>query len=352
MALTEVQIKTFKKFSFLFLSLLLAVYLSFLFAEILAMLVISILVAMIFNPIVDFFEKRGIQRWIAVMFVFTLTSSVVIISVSILVPMIVRQFNTLSTIITEENLKSLLEQSDKTIKTLFPFLSSINIVEKISSFIQTLFFGWINNLSNFFYSLVSIIAILVIVPFMTFFLLKDNVKILRGVINVMPNKYFEVSYWVIKKISNQLTRFVRAWLLDAFFVGLMSGVGLALLGIENSASIGFIAGIGHLIPYFGPIIGGVPAIAISIIQFGDFSMLPKIVLLFILIYSVDNGLIQPNIFSKGTDLHPLVIIILILVGSELLGIFGMLLAVPAATVIKTAAREIYYGYKNYKIIRA
>ena len=61
---------------------------------------------------------------------------------------------------------------------------------------------------------------------------------------------------------------------------------------------------------------------------------------------------QPNLFSKGTDIHPLLIIILILVGGQSMGILGMLLAVPAATVIKTAAREIYYGYKNYRIIRA
>jgi predicted PurR-regulated permease PerM len=131
----------------------------------------------------------------------------------------------------------------------------------------------------------------------------------------------------------------------------MSGVGLSLLGINNAASIGFIAGVGHLIPYFGPIIGGIPAIAISIIQFGDFSMLPNIVIMFLIIYTIDNGFIQPNVFSKGTDLHPLVIILLILIGSELLGVFGMLLAVPTATVLKTAAREIYYGYKDYKIIR-
>jgi len=80
-------------------------------------------------------------------------------------------------------------------------------------------------------------------------------------------------------------------------------------------------------------------------------MLPKIVLMFALIYIFDNGYIQPKVFSKSTDMHPLIIIILVLIGGKLLGVFGMLLAVPAATVIKTAAKEIYYGYKNYKIIR-
>ena len=73
--------------------------------------------------------------------------------------------------------------------------------------------------------------------------------------------------------------------------------------------------------------------------------------MFLLIYAFDNGFIQPNVFSKSTDFHPLIIIILIIAGEQLLGIFGMLIAVPTATVIRTAAKEIYSGFKNYKIIK-
>ena len=340
-----------RRILFITLCVLLLAYLFYTFATILAMLVVSILIAMIFSPVVDFVERKGMKRWLAVLITFIATGGLIFFGLSYFVPTIVSQFHTLSEAISPEKLNSLLGQAEKSFKSIFPFLDSVNFVDKMTNFMQGVVIEWVNNLSTVFYSLVSVLAISVIVPFMTFFLLKDNVKILRGVINIMPNKYFEVSYSVIKKISFQLSRFVRAWILDAFFVGLMSGTGLALLGIHNAASIGVVAGVGHLIPYFGPIIGGIPAIIISLIQFGDLSMLPNIVLLFAIIYTVDNGIIQPNVFSKGTDMHPLIIIILILVGSELLGVFGMLLAVPAATIIKTAAREIYYGYKNYKIIR-
>jgi predicted PurR-regulated permease PerM len=186
---------------------------------------------------------------------------------------------------------------------------------------------------------------------MTFFILKDNTRIVNGILNIVPNKYFEFSYYVVNEIGVQLGRFVRGWILDAFIVGFMAAIGLTLLGIQNSVTIGFIAGLGHLIPYFGPVIGGLPAIIISLVQFGDFSKLPEISLMFLIIYTLDNGYIQPNIFSKSTDMHPLIIILLILTGSQLLGILGMLIAVPAATIIKTATREIYFGFKNYKIIR-
>lgn len=347
----EKRIVGIKKVSLILLSIGIITFLSFLFSEIIAMLIVALLLAMIFNPIVDIIEKQGINRTVAVLSVFLLCGGCIFLLMSFLFPKIVHQLNSLSSAITPANLQSMNEQFEKTMTSFLPFFKSLNFTERFTSFLQKLVTGWVNDISSIVYSLVSLIAILVIVPFMTFFLLKDNKRIIRGVINIMPNKYFEVSYWVIRKISIQLGRFVRGWILDAFIVGLMAGIGLFFLGIENSASIGFIAGAGHLIPYFGPVIGGLPAIIISIIQFGNFSMLPSIVLMFVVIYTIDNGFIQPNVFAKSTDMHPLVIILLILIGSTLLGVFGMLLAVPAATVIKTAAKEIYFGYKNYRIIR-
>jgi len=315
------------------------------------MLAVSLLIAMIFNPVVDFLERKGFSRGISVLIVFISMGSIIFSILSYLLPKITVQFSNLTGRLTQENFQSLIHKIDESVKIVFPFLNNINIVEKFSSTVQNIILGWLNNFTNIAYSIASILAVLIIVPFITYFLLKDNKRIITGIINIMPNKYFEVSYSVIRKISIQLGRFVRGWIFDAFMVGAMSGIGLAILGIDNAASIGFIAGMGHLIPYFGPILGGIPAIIISVIQFGNFSMLPKILLMFCCIYLLDNGFIQPNVFSKSTDLHPLMIIFLILIGSQTMGILGMLLAVPAATVIKTAAREIYLGYKNYKIIR-
>jgi len=329
----------------------LLLYFSYIFFDIILMLAISLLIAMIFDPVVKLLESRNISRLASVLIVFGISGVFIFFALSILFPKIVSQMNTISEALSKENVNRFIYQIEAAAKTYIPFADSADIAGRISDFLSSLVFDSINNISNIVSSIVSILAIMVIVPFMTFFILKDNQTIIKGLVNIMPNRYFEVSYWVIWKIREQLGRFVRGWILDAFFVGVMSAAGLSVLGIHNSITIGFIAGVGHLIPYFGPIIGGVPAIIISLIQFGDLSMLPSIVVLFLIIYTIDNGYIQPNVFSKSTDMHPLVIILLILIGSQLLGIFGMLLAVPVATVLKTAAREIYYGYKNYKIIR-
>ena len=349
--LNEQQLKKFKSYSIIFLCTFVIIFLFYTFSDILAMLVVSILVAMILNPIVNFLEKGRITRTISVLIVFVVVSALVFSGVSILFPKILRQLENLGGTLSTENVQMVVDKFEKSLKHTLPFLNSINIVQKITTMIQNQVNNWSNNISEIFYSIVSLISILVIVPFMSFFLLKDNKRLMRGIINVMPNRYFEVSYSVLRKIAQQLGRFVRGWIFDAFIVGLLCGLGLRILGINNAGSIGIISGLGHLIPYFGPLIGSIPAIISSIIQFGDFSMIPSILITFAAVYTIDNGFVQPNVFSKSTDIHPLLIILLILIGSETLGVFGMLLAVPIATVAKTAAREIYLGYKNYRIIK-
>ena len=132
---------------------------------------------------------------------------------------------------------------------------------------------------------------------------------------------------------------------------MMIGFGFYFIGVPNALPLGVIAGFGHLIPYFGPIIGGIPAIIVSLMQYGDLSQAPLILLVVLITYAFDNGFVQPYIFGKSVDMHPIVIILLIISGGILFGIYGMLLAVPVATVFKTFAKEIYFAKKNYKIAR-
>jgi len=350
--LPEIISKRVIKLALAILAVVLVLYISYVFLDIIIMLTISVLLALMFNPVVNYFCNKGFTRFASILTVVMLISIFSFIILSFIIPKIALQIEYLSTSLTQSNYRLLFTTIEDSIRKIFPFIKRGTINTKIEDFFSALILNSLDSVSNLVSSLVSIIAILVIVPFMTFFLLKDNKSIVKGILNIMPNKYFEMSYWIIRKMSIQLGRFVRGWLLDAFIVGLLSAVGLSVLGIDSAIPIGIIAGVGHLIPYFGPIIGGIPAILISALQFGDFSMLPSILILFIIIYTIDNGFVQPNVFAKNVDMHPLVIIILIIAGSQLMGVIGMLLAVPIATVLKTAAREIYHGFRNYSITRS
>jgi predicted PurR-regulated permease PerM len=197
--------------------------------------------------------------------------------------------------------------------------------------------------------ILSTAFLIIIIPFITFFILRDRRKIKYGLISIVPNKYFEMTINIINKIEDQLSNYVRGWIFDATFVGILSMAGLSFLKINNAVVIGIIAGLGHLIPYAGPIVGGIPAILISIIQYGDFHMVIPIVIVFTIIYVLDNSIAQPYIFSKSADMNPITIIALLLLGNELLGAFGMLIAIPVATILKVSARETINGFRNYKL---
>jgi predicted PurR-regulated permease PerM len=343
-----------KKKSRIILWLILAavlIYLIYILADIIILLSISILLAFIFEPLVTILEKEGLNRLTSTLLIFAGLGFLVYFGISYLIPNLVIQMNQVITTLHVETLHKQILALENEIYKYLPFFSLGQLSKRIEEFISSGIVNSFDKLSTVLTSIISIITLLVIVPFITFFLLKDSKVILHSILQKMPNKYFEMSYWIFKNITIQLGRFVRGWVFDATFVGIACGFGYYFIGIKNALPLGLISGLGHLVPYFGPIIGGVPAIIISVIQYGNFSHVPFIIILMLIVYALDNGFVQPFVFAKSVDMHPIAIILLILIGSQLFGVIGMLLVIPFATVVRTAAKEIYYALKNYKIAK-
>jgi predicted PurR-regulated permease PerM len=326
-------------------------YLFYLLTEILIILALSILLSFIFAPFVSMLEAKGFNRLTSTLIIFGVFGFIIYFSLSIIIPKFVLQMNQLISSLEGFSFAEEIKALEITILHYIPFLKQGDFTSRIELFLASQLTNIINSITEVLSSIVSVIAILVIVPFITFFLLKDSRLILQGILQTVPNKFFEMSYYVLKKVTLQLGLFVRAWIFDATFVGVMIGFGFYFIGVPSALPLGVIAGLGHLIPYFGPVIGGIPAIIVSIVQHGDLSQVPLILLVVLITYTLDNGFVQPYVFGKSVDMHPIVIILLIISGGILFGLMGMLLAVPFATVIRTFSKEIYFAKKNYKIAR-
>jgi len=344
------QKKTLKIILWLILTAVI-IYIAYLLAELIVILIISILLAFIFEPFAKALEKQGFNRFLSVITVYVVVGFLLVFSFSMFVPKFIFQMNQLREALQIYSIHDQIVAVENEIHKFLPFFTPGELSDKIENFIKTGIINSFEEVSTILSSIVSIISIVVIVPFITFMLLKDRSSVMKAIVYIMPNKYFEMSYWIFKSISTQLGRYVRGWIFDAMFVGLFLGFGLFVLGIKNALPLGVIAGIGHLVPYFGPVIGGVPAIIISIIQYGDLSHVPAIIILILIIYAVDNGIFQPFVYSKSVDMHPIAIILLIIAGGQLFGLIGVFLAIPVASVIKTASQEIYFAFKNYKIAK-
>lgn len=323
----------------------------YIFLPVVLLFVFAVLFAFILDPFVSLIEKTGLKRGAATLIVFGAGAVIIYFALAWFLPSLALQLSSLVEKLKTVSLKEYLEVAEEKITQMFPFINKGMIVHKFESIITGSLEGMLNQVAALLTNLMSVAALFVILPFMTYYIVKDRKTLLKGMLYMLPNRYFEMSYWIMKRISEQLGRYVRGWLFDAFFVGLACGIGFWIIGIPNAVALGIIAGIGHLVPYFGPIIGGLPALIVSTIQFGDFRAVPFLLALLLLVYIIDNGFFQPYVFSKSVDMHPLIIIMLIIAGSEAFGIVGMILAVPTATVLKTAAVEIYYAFRSYRIAR-
>ena len=326
-------------------------YLVYLLTEILVVLALSILLAFIFAPFVSLLEAKGLNRITSTLLIFGVFGFIIYFSLSIIIPKFVFQLEQIISALEGFSFAEEMKALEAAILHYVPFLKSGDLTHRMELFITSQVANIFDSISTVLSSIVSIIAVLIIVPFITFFILKDYRKIFQGLIKAIPNKYFEMSYYILKKVTLRLGLFVRAWIFDATFVGVMIGFGFYFIGVPNALPLGVIAGLGHLIPYFGPVIGGIPAIIVSIVQHGDLSQVPLILLVVLITYALDNGFVQPYVFGKSVDMHPIVIILLIISGGILFGLYGMLLAVPIATVIKTFLKEIYFARKHYRIAR-
>jgi predicted PurR-regulated permease PerM len=154
---------------------------------------------------------------------------------------------------------------------------------------------------------------------------------------------------VVHTLDSQISKYIRGVCIDSLAVTILYIIAYQSMGIQYATVLGLIGGITNIIPLAGPIIGAIPVLIVSIIQFGDFRMIVPIVIATVAVRQLDDILIQPKIYGKLLNMHPLTIMIVVLLGGELLGILGMVLAIPIYTVVTVTARETNWGLKNYRI---
>lgn len=173
--------------------------------------------------------------------------------------------------------------------------------------------------------------------FISFYLLKDYEFFKRNYNKTMPLFFAQEKIQSInntaKEINDVVSKFIRGQVLDGLIVGLISSVGLTLIGMDFAFLIGFTAGVANVIPYVGPLVGCVPAIIVGILS-PDPMQAVYAVLVFFVVQQLDEAIFTPKIVGDSTGLHPVLIIMAVIIGASVAGIIGMLLAVPTMGVIK------------------
>jgi predicted PurR-regulated permease PerM len=311
-------------------------------------LIASAVISFLLSPVVRFLEFRlGLRRSLGALVIFLIAGASLVFGGIQLIPRAVERLRMLVTQFSDFPWEAKLNEAAADLARSFPIVDASTISGKVTDVLNS----FVEQAGSVLTDAVSIVGALAVIPFVTYFMLTESRTASKNIIRRIPNKYFEMTLNVVHKIRKDLVGYLRGWIVDSVVIGLLSMIGLYLIGIDYPILIGAIAGAANLIPYLGPVVGVVPAFLVSVTQYGDFRMVLPIIILTLTIQAIDNVIVQPIAFSKNVDMHPLTVILVLIIGHELMGVVGMLVAIPMATILKVSALETYWGLKNFRITR-
>ncbi len=318
---------------------------------------IAIVISLIGRPMVVFLrEKIKINNTIAVIITMGLFLGIILGVISMFIPLLIQQGQNLSLL----DIEALQNNFNNLYLQIINYFGlQTDVIEQ-----QIIEFNLFSNLDlsfipDFLNSLAGILGSLSVglfsVIFIAFFYLKDSKLFQQNLMVLIPDNKEAKLNSSIQTIKELLSRYFIGLVLQIFILFIIYTAVLLVVGIENAVVIAFLCALLNLIPYIGPIIGAALMILLTMTSNleADFSsvILPKTVYVMIgfgIGQLVDNFFSQPFIFSNSVRSHPLEIFLAIIIGGLLLGVVGMIIAVPYYTVIKVVLKEFYADNKIVK----
>ena len=201
----------------------------------------------------------------------------------------------------------------------------------------------------------------ILAPLSFIFLGFDNGQIRRYFISLVPNRYFELSLTLLDQLDNAIGKYLRGTLMECTLVGVTLCFGLILLGVPVGIAtvIGLICGLVNAIPMLGTVIALVVCLGYALIAENVEPLIPGlnpnnlplyVVILVGITHVLDDVLFQPFVLGSAVNIHPLVVVVAIIGGSLIMGLWGMLFAIPTVVVVKTAVETLFRELKDYRII--
>ncbi len=294
----------------------------------------AILIANILYPMVVAVEKRGASRIVAILVVYAIFGVLVGVTFWIVMPSLLRDLEEIARKLPEQ--ASQLEGFGQDAVGFFRRIQLPSTVRDglaiIMERIQVATEALAGRLMEMLMAAFTHIIALVISPVLAFYFLRDHQAMRESALRYIPAAHRGDALYIMQEINSALNGFFRGQILVCLFVGLFIYGGLYFLGIPYAPFIGFLAGLFDIIPYFGPVLGFLPAAALALSK-SPLTVL-WVFLLFVAANQIENAIISPKIIGDRVGLHPLAVIFAVFVGANLMGIIGMLLAIPVAAMIR------------------
>lgn len=323
-----------------------------LFSGILAPFIVGFVVAYILNPIVAKLEKRSIPRWVSSLFILSLFFIIVIISLLFAVPVLVHEMVDLI-----KSLPDVFASVQVWFKHTFPSIELPKSFEDIQEMDATIIsekMGSVlqiskNILGNVFQgglAVVGFLSFILLMPIVAFYLLIDWNRLNQKINELIPQGNTKTISSILNEINQSLSGFIRGQLTVCFLLGGFYAIALSVIGLKYGFFVGVASGFLSIIPYVGSIFGLVASVGLAFYQFGGWEY-PLIALgIFVFGQMVEGNYLTPKLVGESVGLHPLWVMFALMAGGTLLGLMGMIVAVPVAAIIAVLIRYAIIGYKD------
>lgn len=293
---------------------------------------IGAFISYLLHPIIEVLHRQGLQRGLAVMIIYLLFFGGMGYGLYKGIPAIIIQIQELS-----ENAPSLIKQYKIWVEVLHQQTSNwpFGVQERIENGLDDIEIrmnDYLNNIVNYAMKAFDFLLLFALIPFIAFYILKDYDELKKLLCYMTPKQWRNQGRAFLRDVDASLGGYIRGQLLICGVIGVLAALLFWLFGMKYPLVLGTIIGITNVIPYFGPIIGAIPAIIIAATMSGK--MVMTVVFIVFGLQFLEGNILSPFIVGKSLHTHPLFIMLALLAGGELGGIIGMVLSIPILAVLK------------------
>lgn len=314
-----------------FVAVLLLIFL-YVIRDVLAVVLVSVIIVAAMSPLVARLSKLRIPRSVSVLAIYLVFFGFLGLLVSLIVPQVASQIRDIAQdapqfVERASEIFGRLPQHENIARGIETSLKNVseNLAESTTNVLGAIF--------KIFGEIVTFFVILVLVLYIS--VAEGGIKAFFK--SITPKAYEEKVKRIMEKVQVKIGHWVRGEALLMLAVGILVFVGLKILGIKYALTLAVIAGLLEIVPVMGPLISSIPAIIIGFAQSPILGLLAAI--LYIVVQQAENHLLVPTVMGKTTGIPPVVVIISLLIGAKLLGILGILLAVPVAVILSVFVEE-------------
>lgn len=303
------------------------------------------------NPLVDLLESKfNINRSITIVGLFIVVVALLIWALVSVIPILQDQIQSII-----DNWPAYWSSAEKQINGWLRHPEMSGLKSSLSNFtdsIQSTFLKSANtaisetiiHLSTAFNVIAVVFMTVLTAPFILFYMLKDGRQLKGQTAKFFPVKYRKHVTSLLTDINQSVASYVRGQLTVAFWVGVMFAIGYSVVGQSYALTLAIVAAVLNLVPYFGTFIALIPALMIA--MFDSTGMLVKVIIIFMIEQTVESKLISPLVLGSKMEMHPVTTILVLIGGSAVSGLWGVIFAIPVYAIVKIVLQRIFDYYRK------